>query len=547
MIKANHIIRFAEHDFHGGIHPEQHKLLSSETKSEVLPLADELLLPFNSAAVSCGHSEQHQKLEIGERIRFGQALTSASKANSETDAGSEIRTITHAPFDAEVVEISEQNLGHPSALNALSIRIKRFNNHTETPTLKPFRDWQSESTRSLLNRVEQASIVGLGGAVFPTHLKLNVAKLGINTLIINAMECEPYITCDHRLMIENADEIIEGALIAAKIVDANNILIGIEDNKSEAMLALETSILKLKLDEKPKIEIVVTPTKYPSGGEKQLIQILTGKEIPNKSYPASSGIIVQNPATLYSIKKAVVDGFPLTKRLVTITGNACDKPGNYWIPFGTSIKHISEQLEIDLETASEIIFGGPLMGQLINDANVPTNKSTNCIIFNKTRNPSDDEINSGLSLSSKSHLACIRCGECESACPVSLVPQQLYWFSKNEQWNEAEQHSLFDCIECGACSYVCPSEIPLVDYNRFAKTQIKSNMLKLANSDAAKRRFENREARLTRLKLEREQRKRETATARKKAGEKKTDDPEGKKAAIQDALARVKKKKENIT
>ena len=547
MIQENDIIKFAEHDFHGGIHPEQHKRLSSQTNSEVLPLANELLLPFDATAHSSTSVKQNQKINIGDKIRFGQTLTAGPSTNSGNENENKNRTITHSPFDAEVVDISEQNLGHPSGLIALSIRIKRIEQGTEKPILRPISNWQSETTRSLLSRIEEASIVGLGGAVFPTHIKLNVAKLNINTLIINAMECEPYITCDHRLIIENADEIIEGALITAKIVDAHNILIGIEDNKSEAILSLEHSIRKLNLLEKPKIKIVIASTKYPSGGEKQLIQILTGQEVPNGSYPASLGIIVQNPATLFSVTKAIVEGLPLTKRLVTITGNACGKPGNYWIPFGTSIKHISKHLKINLETTSEIVFGGPLMGELIEDSNVPTNKSTNCIIFNNSERALDNDTGIKLSLSSNSHLACIRCGECESVCPASLVPQQLYWFAKNEQWAELEQHSLFDCIDCGACNYVCPSEIPLVSYYRYAKSQIESNKIKLAISDTAKQRFENRDIRLNRLKWERQEKKRETVAARKKSAIKKLDDPEGKKTAIQDALARVKKKKENIT
>ncbi|MCF6193056.1 MAG: electron transport complex subunit RsxC [Kangiellaceae bacterium] len=393
--------------------------------------------------------------------------------------------------------------------------------------------------------MEKAAIVGLGGAVFPTHIKLAIDKPSIEILIINAMECEPYITCDHRLMIEKAEEILEGALIAAKIVEASKLLIGIEDNKAEAIFALETSIKKLTQSTNLPIEIIVVPTNYPSGGEKQLIQLLTGEEVPNKSYPSYLGIVVQNPATLFAIKKAVVDGFPLTNRLVTITGNACANPGNYWVPFGTSIEHIANQLAIDLTIADEIIFGGPLMGQLINDSAIPTNKSTNCIIFNTTQDLPGGEINSRLSLSIDGHVACIRCGQCETVCPASLIPQQLYWFAKTEQWNELEQQSLFDCIECGACSYVCPSEIPLVNYYRFAKSQIQSNNIKLANSDKAKQRFENREARLARIKFEREAKRRKTAAARKKAAEQKPEDPEGKKTAIQDALARVKKKKEN--
>jgi len=543
MINQTNIIKFSKYEFHGGIHPEQNKLFSADAVSKIIPLANELLLPLYSTAANHNKHEldNQQRTSIGDQVHFGQALMIQSNSNSSA------KTKSHAPYDAEVLEISEQNLGHPSGLKSLSIRIKKTENQSKNPFLKPFDNWQSESSDVLLHRIEEAAIVGLGGAVFPTHIKLAVYKRSINTLIINAMECEPYITCDHRLMIEQADAILEGALIAAKIVEANKILIGIEDNKPQAILALETSIVQSHKSTNPTINIIVAPTEYPSGGEKQLIQLLTGKEVPNKSYPASLGIIVQNPATLYAIKKAVVDGFPLTERLVTLTGNACGNPGNYWIPFGTSIEHISSQLAIDLTSTDEIIFGGPLMGQLINDTAIPTNKSTNCIIFNTTKNLTEGEINSRLSLLPDGHLACIRCGQCETVCPASLIPQQLYWFAKTEQWNELEQQSLFDCIECGACSYVCPSEIPLVGYYRFAKSQIQSNSIKLINSDKAKQRFENREVRLIREKFELDAKRRKTAAARRKAAEQKPEDPEGKKTAIQDALARVKKNRENTS
>lgn len=538
MIKETNIINFSTHKFHGGIHPEQNKSQSSEADSKIFPLANELLLPYSATHENFIQNVQNKPLKKGDEVRFGQPLFCLIQ-----DAPA---AVVHSPCDAKVLAIEESNLGHPSGFKSLSIRLKTDSfyarNSARAAALKPISQWQSESTQVLFNRIKDAGIVGLGGAVFPTHLKLISHSQSRQTLIINAMECEPYITCDDRLMRERAEEILQGALIAAKIIHATEILVGIEDNKEQAILALGLSIPRLKTQ--LPVKIIVSPTKYPSGGEKQLIQILTGKEVPENQYPAALGIRVLNAATLFAIKQAVVDGFPLTRRLVTITGDAVNNAGNYWIDFGTSISSIAEQLAINLSKVSEIIFGGPLMGQKINNPHIPTSKATNCIIFNEEK-LNESRSKGTLASTDNSHSACIRCGQCEQVCPMSLLPQQLYWFSKSEQWKEVEEHSLFDCIECGACSYVCPSEIPLVGYYRYAKSQVKMNASKLADSDKAKQRFDNREARLSRIKAEREEKRRQTTKARKQSAKNKMDDPEGKKTAIQDALARINKKKNN--
>lgn len=535
----------------GGIHPPEHKTISNKTPSDWLRPSDEIILPFQYSS----NMQEQLLVKQGDKISAGQVIFRSSIDQFADNM--------HSPYDAEVLEISDKNIGHESGLLMPCILLKVLSANKQTSMLSNY-NWLDTSADILIKCVHDAGIVGMGGAAFPTHIKLNSGQGRIETLIVNAMECEPYITCDDVLLREHSQEILQGALIAAKVAGATKILFGIEDNKPEATKILAEQILQyLKRTDKNSnlltdIQIIVAKTKYPSGGEKQLIQLLTGLQVPQNKYPAALGIIVQNVATLFAIYDAICRGRALTHRLVTLTGNLVNKPGNYWIAFGTPLSHIVAELAVEPNNMSQVIFGGPLMGKSFENSQrngladhiIPTQKSTNCIIFNQSKEkgstvsfqsilPSQSTIGS-----QDFHDACIRCGECESACPVSLIPQQLYWFAQSEQWDQLEQHNLQDCIECGACSYVCPSKIPLVNYYRFAKSEIKHLKTKQKKSELAKQRFENRENRLVRIKSEREAKRRKTAEARKVAADAKKNDPDGKKSAIEAALQRVKNKKE---
>jgi len=539
MIKETDIIELSKYSIKGGIHPQEFKLLSNRSPIKELPLSKKLILPFQSDNELVGA----KKIILGDSVQYGQELL-ATRPSSLVP-----RSLS--PCNAEVSEFGFSQFGHLSTIPEPSITL--LSKDDDRPTVfTPITDWKNTKPEVLLERVKQAGIVGLGGAVFPTAIKLMKHKKTfsdspIETLIINAMECEPYITCDDCLTKEYADEILQGALMTAHITGASNILFGFEDNKVEAITILADSIKNLVQEYEDlstplvSIKITVTPTKYPSGGEKQLIELLTGKQVPQKQYPASIGLVVQNIATIFSIYQAVYLGTPLTHRLVTITGDCVEQPANYWIAFGTPINHIITSLSIDKTNLKKITLGGPMMGPQTTDFNIPTSAAVNCIIFNRE----SKVIAQSNDVAFQSHQPCIRCSECETACPASLLPQQLYWFSQSEQWLEAERYSLFDCIECGACSFVCPSEIPLVEYYRFAKLQIKQANIKQQKSDIAKLRFENRERRFARIKLERDEKRKKTAAARKQAAEDKKSDPEGKKSAIEAALARVKKKEDN--
>ncbi|HAF7058426.1 TPA: electron transport complex subunit RsxC, partial [Salmonella enterica] len=357
---------------------------------------------------------------------------------------------------------------------------------------------------------------------FPTGVKLQGGGDKITTLIINAAECEPYITADDRLMQDCAAQIVEGIRILAHILQPREVLIGIEDNKPQAI-----SMLRAVLADAHDISLRVIPTKYPSGGAKQLTQILTGKQVPHGGRSSDIGVLMQNVGTAYAVKRAVVDGEPITERVVTLTGEAVSRPGNVWARLGTPVRHLLNDAGFCPSADQMVIMGGPLMGFTLPWLDVPVVKITNCLLA-----PSVTEM--GAPQEEKS---CIRCSACADACPADLLPQQLYWFSKGQQHDKATAHHIADCIECGACAWVCPSNIPLVQYFRQEKAEINAIRLEEKRAAEAKARFEARQARLEREKAARLARHKSAAVQ-----------PAAKdQDAIAAALARVKEKQAQAT
>ncbi len=535
----------ADFKFHGGIHPPENKSISN-TRASIKITADNLLrIQINQSSI------QNIDLPIEIIVSEGQKVVNGEVLTSYQSSSDQIIVPVHSPCNGVVIAIELFDCGHNSSLPEMTIVIKpdtrvtsetnvtseinitsKTNSKQKKFNTKIDANWKAETSESLVSKIRKSGIVGLGGATFPTYIKqstvLKSTKQNPATLIVNAMECEPYITCDDRLLRESAKEIIEGALIVSKIVDCKKVVFAIEDNKPEAILAIQEAIEQIK-DNEVELAIIVAPTKYPSGGEKQLIQIVTGKELSKQQLPKDLNLLVQNIATLFAVYQATLLNMNLTERLVTITGDLVNQPGNYWIPFGTSFSHLMKLFNVSERDLEFIILGGSLMGKKISNFSIPTSKKVNCLIFNKRINIAEVK-------------DCIRCGECETVCPIKLLPQQLYWFSKSEQWKPMEQLDLSACIECGACDYVCPSNIPLVDYFRFAKSEVKQQLLKEKKSDIAKRRFDNREKRLVRIKQERKIKQKKKTQERKTATQSKLNDPDGKKTAILDALNRVKNK-----
>ncbi len=478
--------------FHGGIHPAENKRQSLQRPLETVPLPKLLILPL----------QQHigapatPLVEVGDKVLKGQPIAEPT---------GHVSAYLHAPTSGTITAIDCSPIPHPSGMEGLCIQLEP-DGHERWIEHSGVADFRSLDKTELANTIRRAGISGMGGAGFPTAVKLHLSDDHIvNTLIINGVECEPYITADDVLMRERAESIIGGIEIAAHLIKPTHCLIGIEDNKPEAAMALTRAARLSELD----IEVVVVPTKYPSGGEKQLIKLLTGVEVPSGRIPADIGIVVQNVSTMAAVERAVCHGQPLISRITTLTGEALARPGNLEVLLGTPIQHLLDHCGVDNQHLNRLVMGGPMMGYSLNDPQIPVIKTSNCVIAATAEEFGEPPPAQN----------CIRCGQCEQVCPAELLPQQLYWFAKGKEFDKALAHNLMDCIECGACSYVCPSNIPLVQYYRFAKGEIRREQFDQRNAEQARIRFEAREARLEQEKLDKaaKRKARAEAAARAKA------------------------------
>jgi len=513
-------------DFSGGIHPAENKDLSTTRPIEPATTPDKLILPLQqhigTPAEAC--------VEVGDRVLKGQIIASIKGG---------LGVPVHAPTSGTIEAIAMHPVPHPSGMSDWCITLAP-DGQDEWAERQAMTDYRSRDRATVLARIRESGIVGLGGAGFPTNIKLQPPKdRKVSTLILNGAECEPYITADDMAMRERADEVVSGLRIMAWILRPERCIIAVEDNKPDAINALR------KATEGTQTEVAVIPTKYPSGGEKQLIQVLTGMEVPSGGIPADIGMVCQNIGTAIAVSRAVLFGEPLISRIITITGHAVSNPGTYEVLLGTPIEHLLEQAGVNNQRLQRLILGGPMMGYTLETPGVPIVKTTNCIIAataEELPEPPPEQ-------------PCIRCSMCAEACPMELLPQQLLWYSKAGEFEKAEHLNLFDCIECGACSYVCPSSIPLVQYYRAAKGEIRIQQAERLKADRARERFEARQQRLEREKQEKEQRRKERAKAAAEAQSRKqqaaensegedqpANDRAAKSALVQEALARKKAK-----
>lgn len=507
-------------DIPGGIHPAEHKALSNRTPIQPAPLPKQLIVPLaqhlGAPAEPC--------VQLGERVLKGQKIA---------DAAGLISAPVHAPTSGVVSFIGPQPYPHASGLPGTAIVIDSDGLERWTE-LHPQPHYRSVEPAALLEIIRQAGISGLGGAGFPAAVKLGARTTQkIHTLIINGTECEPYITADDLLMREQAEQLVAGIEILAYLIGPETILIGIEDNKPEAIAAVRAAV-----GERP-FTVKVFPTKYPSGGEKQLIQILTGEEVPSGGLPADIGMLCQNVGTCVAIHDAVLLGKPLISRVTTLTGEALARPMNVEALIGTPVRELLEFAGLDASRLDRLLMGGPMMGFTLPSLDVPLIKTTNCLLA----------VTAAELPPPAPALPCIRCGECAEACPASLLPQQLHFFALGHEHAQLRAHNLFDCIECGACAYVCPSSIPLVQYYRAAKAEIRELELKQQKAEHSKQRFEMRQERLRRAEehKEAERKARAEKAARAKAaqtpaaGAPGQDDPAaGKSNPLSDEQKRLK-------
>jgi electron transport complex protein RnfC len=498
--------------FHGGLHLEVCPDVASARPIRQAGVPPQLILPL---AQHIGEPARCL-VAVGDTVLRGQCLAEAT---------GKVSAPVHASSSGTVVAIEPRPVAHPSGLPAPCIVIDTDGRDTALPA-EPVADYTQTDPAVLLEQVRAAGIVGLGGAGFPTAVKLEHRR-PIELLLINGAECEPCIACDDGLLRERPHEVIEGVRVLRHIVQPAACVIAVEDNMPEAEQALRRALAEL---DEHDIQVVNVPAIYPTGGERQLIKVLTDREVPSQGFPADIGIVVQNVGTAAAVFAAAARAQPLSTRIVTVTGDGIRESCNLEVRIGTPVRHLVDAAGGYTDSLERLLIGGPMMGFTVDTDAVPVIKTTNCILAVTAHSmPAPPPAQ-----------ACIRCGKCTEVCPANLLPQQLYWFARAASHDAAQDFGLFDCIECGCCAYVCPSHIPLVQYYRHAKTAIWSQEKQKRASDIARQRHEARLARLERIKRERAEQlaRKKQALADREAGE------STRKAAIQAALDRVQKKKE---
>jgi Na+-translocating ferredoxin:NAD+ oxidoreductase subunit C len=444
MIGSNKILTFQH-----GIHPEDYKEFSSQCLVERMPFVDEYILPLGQHIGAPSISVVRK----GEEVKRGQLIA---------NPGGYVSVGLHSPVDGTVtaIELAENITGQM----VQSIRIKT-NSFSHQQLTQPLPKAPEEmNSKEFIQSVQIAGIVGLGGAAFPAHVKFSIPEgKSCRYIILNGCECEPFLTSDHRTMVEQPEEVIDGIEILQHFVKAEKVFIGIEANKPDAIKILTEKIKEKKLQ----VEVIPLQVKYPQGAEKMLITAILKKEVPSGKLPLDIETLVSNIGTIAAISNWFRKGLPLIERIVTITGTAIKRPANLLVPIGTPMNDVVDYCGGITGNASRILLGGPMMGMVQKSLNTPVVKGTSGILVltDKEVYPLDE-------------YSCIRCGRCVDACPMFLNPSLLGLLAKKGLWEEMEENYVFDCFECGSCSFVCPSAIPLVQSFRVAKGLLRERKIK---------------------------------------------------------------------
>ena len=442
--------------FYGGVHPAEHKELAEHKAIEQLSKAPaQVVIPMN----------QHLGAPCKPIVAKGDVVTVGQKIGEITGLGAPV----HASVSGTVVAVEPRP--NTNGGKVMSVVIENDFQNTICPDCKPCENVDALTPDEVVNIVKEAGITGMGGAGFPTHVKLSSAIGKVDTIILNGAECEPYITSDHRLMLEQGERVIGGAKILMKALGLNKVYIGVEANKPDAIENLN----KLSADDAC-VEVVSLKTRYPQGAEKQLIQRITDREVPPGGLPAHVGCCVFNVATAAAVYDAVVKGMPLVSRITTVTGKGIVEPKNLEVPLGVGFDYLIEECGGLTTDCTRVIAGGPMMGFAQAQVDVPVGKAQNCVLcFSAAEMPAVDP-----------NPTCIRCAKCVNVCPMHLTPVYMNLYAGKRNWHEVEGLNVMDCIECGSCQYICPARIPLVQMFRTAKGEIRNLQAAAKAKEAAK-------------------------------------------------------------
>jgi len=470
------------HHFHGGLRLRHNKKISCRDPVVRPAMPEFLIVPLlQHAGESTG-----TLVKAGDYVLKGQQIGPCFDQHQDN----QLCAAVHAPTSGRVEAVENRPMTHPSGRSGPCVVIQP-DGRDQWAELHPITEWLNASHDSLIAQLQHCGIAGLGGAVFPTHAKTRDGReRKIHTLILNGAECEPYISCDEMLMREQPDKVVLGARILRRALGAERVLIAIEDQMGAVYEALAYAA---KCSDCVNVSVIRVAKIYPEGGERQLIQVLTGLEVPAGGRPSDLGLVCQNVATAAAAAEAVVEGKPLIERYITVTGNGIREPRNLLALIGTPFFHLVEDCDGYTEDVARLVVGGPMMGFPVAGDDAPVVKASNCILALTAKDIATPQV----------EMPCIRCGECARACPATLLPQQLHMQVKNGLWAQLEEYGLAACIECGCCDFVCPSHIPLVDWFRYGKGELRQRAADSEATDLARERFEAREARLLRKKQER--------------------------------------------